>query len=491
MERLIALLTFVSVTHVQGNPLGFKPNIVILLADDLGYGDVGCYGNTTLRTPNMDALAKDGVKLTHHLAAESVCAPSRAAMLTGRYPVRTGLVATNRMRVNMFIANYVGLPDNETTIAELAKTVDYKTALIGILGFLFLNSIVFIPVTYLFFVFEHLEILNSVLFRNYDVVEQPIQLETLHDRYTKEGVQFLEERSKDNNPFLLMMSYDHAHTALRTSERFRGKSKHGRYGDAVEELDDGIGEIMNALDRFGFGRNTLVYMTSDNGAHLEERGVNGEVDGGSNGILKGGKLHGAVDGGIRIPGIFRFPAVLPSNIVIDEPTMQMDTFTTFAKLIGAKIPQNIQIDGKDLMPLLKRKKSQTPHQFFYHYCGEKLQSARYRPKTGNKVWKLVYETPDYLPGQNRCTFACICFQSIQLEEPLLYEMVSDPGEENPENIIDHMEIVKTIQEAVKKHKESLQPVPSMMTWYKVLWRPNMQPCCNFPYCNCKDPVHQS
>ncbi|KAK3093982.1 hypothetical protein FSP39_022467 [Pinctada imbricata] len=490
MEILIALLALSAITNIQGNPLGFKPNIVILLADDLGYGDVGCYGNTTLRTPNIDALAQDGVKLTHHLAAESVCSPSRAAMLTGRYPIRAGLVATNRLRVNMFIANYVGLPDNETTIAELAKTVGYKTALIGKwhlgLSKEHYGDNKFHPMNQGFdYYYGH------ILTNMKDFSREGDRLETLHDRYTKEGVQFLEERSKDNNPFLLMMSYDHTHTAIRTSERFRGKSKHGRYGDAVEELDDGIGEIMTALDRFGFGRNTLVYMTSDNGAHLEESGVNGEVDGGSNGIFKGGKAHGAVDGGIRIPGIFRFPTVLPSNIVIDEPTMQLDTFTTFANLIGAELPKNVQIDGKDLMPLLKRKRSQTPHQFFYHYCGDILQAARYRPKSGNKVWKLVYETPDYLPGQNRCTFACMCFQSIKLEEPLLYEMVSDPGEENPVNLKDHMKIVQIIQEAVKKHKESIQPVPLMMTWYKGLWRPNMQPCCNFPYCNCKDPVHQS
>ncbi|KAK3092346.1 hypothetical protein FSP39_001629 [Pinctada imbricata] len=522
------MIIFVSGAYVLGNPLGFKPNIVILLADDLGYGDVGCYGNTTLRTPNMDALAQDGVKLTHHLAAESVCTPSRAALLTGRYPIRTGFIPTTVIRVDIFVANYVGLPDNETTIAELAKTVGYKTALIGkwhlglsketygdnkfhpmnqgfdyYYGHILTNMKDFSgegdrvvlsqqPNFYkICFSAIVISIISTLIIKKYEVVEQPIHLETLHDRYTKEGVEFIEDRSKDNNPFLLMMSYDHVHTALRTSERFRGKSKHGRYGDAVEELDDGIGEIMNALDRFGFGRNTLVYMTSDNGAHLEESGVNGEVDGGSNGIFRGGKTHGAVEGGIRIPGIIRFPTVLPSNIVIDEPTMQMDTFTTFANLIGAELPQNTQIDGKDLFPLLKRKSPISPHRFFYHYCDGALQAARYRPKAGNKVWKLVYETPNYLPGQNRCLFTCVCSESIKLENPLLYEINSDPGEEKPLNLEDHKEIVLAIEEAVKKHKESIQPTPPMMDFYKMLWRPHMQPCCNFPYCSCRDPVYQT
>lgn len=143
------------------------------------------------------------------------------------------------------------------------------------------------PMVYFVFVFNNMAWLNGLLYRDFELVEQPIHLETLSYRYTQETIKFLKERERDNNPFLLVVSWDHVHTALKTLKKFRGKSQHGRYGDAIEEMDSGIGDIMNALDQFGFGRNTMIYFTSDNGAHLEETGISGQSDGGSNAPFRG------------------------------------------------------------------------------------------------------------------------------------------------------------------------------------------------------------
>lgn len=140
---------------------------------------------------------------------------------------------------------------------------------------------------YVFFAFHHVTLFNSLLYRNFDLVEQPINLETLSERYTKESIEFLENSKKENVPFLLVVSWSHVHTALITSKQFRGKSKHGRYGDAVEEMDYGTGQILSSLAKLGLADDTLVYFTSDNGAHLEERGLYGEVDGGVNTPFKG------------------------------------------------------------------------------------------------------------------------------------------------------------------------------------------------------------
>lgn len=157
-----------------------------------------------------------------------------------------------------------------------------KVGLIGVGMLLFLFVLMISPMVYIGFVFNNMAWLNGLLYRDFELVEQPIHLETLSYRYTQESIKFLRERERDNNPFLLMVSWDHVHTALKTLKKFRGISQHGRYGDAIEEMDSGIGDIMTALDQFGFGRNTMVYFTSDNGAHLEEIGMKGQSDGGSN-----------------------------------------------------------------------------------------------------------------------------------------------------------------------------------------------------------------
>ncbi|NXP78933.1 STS sulfatase, partial [Ramphastos sulfuratus] len=288
-------------THSASNP-----NIILMMADDLGIGDLGCYGNRTLRTPNINKIAEEGVTLTQHIAASPLCTPSRAAFLTGRYPIRSGMAAFSRVGVFLFSASSGGLPSEEITFSKLLKQRGYATALIGKAAYIysiashsfqskehckpgqgsvFLKGVqksLVIPIQIagitlvslavvqyigllkisfqalgccllisaislagLIFFFYHFRHLNCFLMRNHEIIQQPLSYEILTERLTKEAVQFI--RRSSDEPFLLVLSYLHVHTALYASKKFRGKSKHGLYGDAVEEMDWSVGMLLVLL----------------------------------------------------------------------------------------------------------------------------------------------------------------------------------------------------------------------------------------------------
>ncbi|XP_072812115.1 steryl-sulfatase isoform X5 [Vicugna pacos] len=433
-----------------------RPNFVLFMADDLGIGDPGCYGNKTLRTPNIDRLASEGVKLTQHLAASPLCTPSRAAFLTGRYPIRSGMASQSQVGVFLFSASSGGLPRSEITFAKLLKTEGYSTALIGKwhLGTSCHNRTDFchhplshgfdyfhgLPVTNLrdckpgdgtvftaafqLLVFSPLQVigitlltlavlkylgllrvppaaffcllflaalilvlllaflhyfrpLNCFLMRDHDISQQPMSYDNLTQRLTADAAQFLQRNAE--TPFLLVLSYLQVHTALFSSEDFAGKSKHGAYGDAAEEMDWSVGQILDVLDELKLANNTLVYFSSDQGAHVEEMSIRGEVHGGSNGIYKGGKANNW-EGGIRVPGVLRWPGVIQAGLEIDEPTSNMDIFPTVAKLAGAPLPEDRIIDGRDLMPLLRGESQHSDHEFLFHYCNFYLNAVRWHPR---------------------------------------------------------------------------------------------------------------
>ncbi|GIY87917.1 hypothetical protein CEXT_59452, partial [Caerostris extrusa] len=337
-----------------------SPNFIIFLADDLGYGDIGCFGNYSIKTPNIDNLAANGLKLNHHLTAAAVCTPSRAAFLTGRYPIRSGMESSNRNKIFFFIAASGGLPESEITIAKALKKKNYKTAIIGkwhlgndcvkkgdgchhplnhgfdyfyglplsnikdfgdegesvvttyspnfysyfslipILGitlcmmiykkhkvcFIFLGLVLVIIPIFIIIFSLNLKIINSVLMENKKIVEQPIRLKGLTQRFVEKASNFLEKQIAGKSPFFLYIPFVHVHTALFCADEFSGKSKHGRYGDNVEEMDWAVGKIMEKVENLGFLNNTFVYFSSDNGAHVEERGKNGQREGGFNGIFR-------------------------------------------------------------------------------------------------------------------------------------------------------------------------------------------------------------
>lgn len=571
VKMKVGLLLLVLLWEAKSQPAS-RPNIILLMADDLGVGDPGCYGNKTLRTPNIDRLATGGVKLTQHLAASPLCTPSRAAFMTGRYPVRLGMSPRTRMGVYIFMASSGGLPTSEVTFARLLKDQGYSTALIGkwhlginchsttdfchhplrhgfdyFYGIPITNlrdckpgsgtvftsayrSLVFFPlqiigvtlftlavlhflrlihvplgvfifffllaalILVLFLCFLHyFRPLNCFLMRNYEVSQQPMSFDNLTQRLTLEATKFI--RRNAEKPFLLFLSYLHVHTALFSSKDFANRSRHGAYGDTAEEMDWSVGQVLNVLDELGLSEDTLVYFTSDQGAHVEEVTTKGEMHGGSNGIYKGGKANNW-EGGIRVPGILRWPRVIQAGLEIDEPTSNMDIFPTVAKLAGASLPQDRVIDGRDLMPLIQGKNRHSDHEFLFHYCNAYLNAVRWHPRNSKSIWKAFYFTPNFNPeSANGCfqTHVCFCFGSFitHHDPPLLFDISRDPRERNPLTPITEPrfhDILRVMQEAADNHTRSLVEVPNQLSWWNIFWKPWLQLCCpsasSFLSCQC-------
>ncbi|KAJ0009546.1 hypothetical protein NQD34_001248, partial [Periophthalmus magnuspinnatus] len=509
------------------------------------------------RTPHMDSLASDGVKLTHHIAAAPLCSPSRAAFLTGRYPIRTGTGVFGN-GVFLFNAGSGGLPQSELTFASIAQQQGYKTALIGkwhlglncetssdhchhpnkhgfkyFFGFPLTNlrdchpghgtvfqfnkylpiktTVVILISTIIVYYFGLLPVprflvmgatslavlvtcflttfllvvpyMNCILMRNGEIVEQPFSTLNMTQRMTQEAVDFMERSSE--GPFLLLVSYLQVHTALFTSADFRGSSAHGLYGDAVQEVDWSVGQILQTLERLGLTQNTVVYLTSDQGAHLEEVSVSGERHGGSNGIYKAGKATN-FEGGIRVVGLIRWSGKIPKGLEIYEPTSNMDMFPTVVQLTGGQLPQDRVIDGRPLVDLLLGTSQSSDHEFMFHYCSFTVQAVRWRPKHRSSVFKMFHFTPNFYPvNSTGCYHTHVCFCSpnhiTTHNPPLLYDLTLEPSEStplSPGSEQDYHDIIRTMDAAVREHRDSLQPRESEMSVGKVLPKPWLQPCCS-------------
>ncbi|KAJ8252875.1 hypothetical protein GJAV_G00206540 [Gymnothorax javanicus] len=278
------------------------------------------------------------------------------------------------------------------------------------------------------------------------------------------------------------------------SEGFLGKSKHGLYGDNVEEMDWIIGRMMDAVERLGLAQNTLMYFTSDHGGHIEDADARGPR-GGWNGIYKGGKGMAGWEGGIRVPGVFRWAGRLPAGVEIDEPTSLMDLYPTLVTLAGGQLPQGRVLDGHDLMPLMEGRVRRSEHEFMFHYCGSALNAVRWHPPGSDSVFKAHFFTPNFSPeGAGGCykIKICRCYDTFITHHhpPLLFDLARDPSEStplSPDTEPRYAEVLRRVEEAVEAHKKTLAPVPDQLSWEKVLWRPWLQPCCGtFPFCSCSE-----
>ncbi|XP_035660126.1 arylsulfatase H-like [Branchiostoma floridae] len=569
MARLVWLcfLSVALITLCRGDD---RPNFVFLVADDLGTGDVGCFGNDTIRTPNIDRIAAKGAKLTQHLAAAAICTPSRAAFLTGRYPIRYGMAGRTAPLPFFLLSIPSGLPRSEVTFPQMARDHGYRTALLGkwhlglncawagdhchhpsefgfdyfyglphsndhdcdpdvkeTLGQNFarrlyrrlrlweISTSLFVVILALKY-FEYIQWktvfllsafgwslvaypyvslsngrhLNCVLMRDDDVIEMPFNISTITPRMTLEAVKFLEERKTETKPFLLEVSYTNVHHALLPNKEFRGKSRHGLYGDSVEEMDWSIGVVMATLERLGLTDNTFVYFTSDNGGHIEA----GE-EGGSNGIYKGGKGQGGSEGGIRMPTVVQWPRKIKPGTVVTEATSQMDIFPTVADILKAPLPQDRVMDGRNILPLLGGAKQPSPHDFLFHYCADYLHAVRYRPREGNVTWKAHFVSYNWDPGTTGCYSLAICQctgQGVTYNDPpLLYDVTNDPVEDRPISAASDPDVLNVIKKAVEEHKMSLTEVENQFGLSGYLPRPWLQECCNFPFCGCQENVDLS
>lgn len=360
------------------------PNFVLVYVDDMGYGDLGVFGHPTIRTPNVDRMASEGAKFTSFYSASALCTPSRAALLTGRYPIRSGLVRV------LFPDEEFGIPESEVTLGQALQKFGYATGCIGKwhLG----DKPQQAPNRHGFDFFFGLHYSNDMdgrylntynwpyppsLYRNEEKIETPVTQETLTERYNREAVDFI-RRSKDR-PFLLYLPHSMVHWPWQASAKFRGKSRYGIYGDAVEEIDWGVGEILRTLKETGLERDTLLIFTSDNGGATRPGG-------GSNGLLRGGK--GSMwEGGFREPFLARWPGRIPAGLVSTGMACTMDLFATFIGLAGGHVPSDRPIDGMDIWPQLEG--GPGPRREFYYFNSDFVSDAQLRAVRSGE-WKLHF-----------------------------------------------------------------------------------------------------
>ena len=426
-----------------------KPNFIIIFADDLGYGDLGCYGHPTIRTPNLDRMAAEGQRWTDFYVGASVCTPSRAALMTGRLPIRSGMCDDSR-RV-LFPNSAGGLPQGEVTIAEALKIQGYTSACIGkwhlghlpqylptnngfdyYFGLPYSNDMDRVggPKGREAFWRPKAEYWNVPLMRNDQIIERPADQNTLTKRYTEEAIQFI-ERSKDR-PFFLYLPHTMVHVPLFVSEAFRDRSRRGLYGDAVEEIDSCVGRILETLRREGLAENTFVVFTSDNGPWLPYN-----QHGGSAGLLRQGKGC-TYEGGMREPCIMWWPGMIQPAVIHDIGAT-MDLYTTILRLAGAQVPTDRVVDGLDLRPVLFGK-GPSPRDTVFYYRGTRLFAVRRGP------YKAHFITQSGYGGD----------KPVEHDPPLLYHLGHDPSEKY-DVAKDHPEVIAAIRKEVERHRSELVP----------------------------------
>lgn len=445
-HKIISLLLLVlSTTAVAAE----RPNVVIIVADDLGYGDLGCYGSPTIRTPHLDRMAAEGLRFTDFYSASEVCTPSRAALLTGRYPIRSGMCGHRRV---LFPNSKGGLPPNEVTIAEALREIGYATAHVGkwhlgihegsrpvdqgfqrSFGLPYSNDMdarAGLPKGASGSATPPEDGWNVPLIRDGQVIEEPADQTTLTKRYTEEAVAFIREQK--DNPFFLYFAHTFPHVPMFASPAFKGKSRAGIYGDAVEELDWSVGQVLDTLRREGLAERTLVVFTSDNGPWL----IMGD-QGGSAGLLRDGK-GSTWEGGMRVPGIAWMPGRIQPGVT-NQLAGTIDLLPTALALAGATPPPNVMLDGRDLAPLLFESKS-LPQRPYFYYRGDQLFACRLGE------WKAHFQTQTGY-GQPKADAH---------DPPLLFHLGRDPSEKR--NVAaDHADELAEIQQAVKTHQAGVIP----------------------------------
>ena len=357
---------------------GRKPNFILIFADDLGYGDISGFGlkKSPFETPNLERMAAEGAKLTNFYVPTPYCAPSRATILTGRYPFRNGVVFNPSPDAGI---NDVGLPNSEITIAEALKAAGYASICVGKwhLG----HTFQYLPRRQGFDEYYGILYSNDMrpvqLVENEKVVEYPVVQATLTRRYTQRAVDFIERSSTSNRPFFVYLAHAMPHKPLAASEDFyTPDTRDDLYADVIRELDWSVGQLLGKLKQLGLDDNTLVLFTSDNGPWY----------GGSTGGLRGMKGK-TWEGGLRVPLIARWPGKIPAGLVNNSLAGTIDVFPTILKVASVGVPTDRVIDGRDIRPLLTSAGARSPHEALFAMQGANLMTVR------SGKWKLHVRSP--------------------------------------------------------------------------------------------------
>jgi len=440
-----------------------KPNFVVVFCDDLGYGDLGCFGHPSISTPHLDRMATEGQRWTNFYVGAPVCTPSRAALLTGRLPNRSGMMSATR-RV-LFPDSKGGLPASEVTLAELLKSVGYATAAVGkwhlghlpqyrptahgfdtywgipysndmdaMKGFPNYRSTGRKDADYMPDVAQY----NVPLIHDTEVIERPANQRTITQRYTDKAIAFIKE--KRDQPFFVYLAHNLPHIPLFAGSSHKGTSRRGLYGDVIQEIDAGVGQILQTLRDLDLAEDTLVVFTSDNGPWLPFH-----THGGSAGLLRHGKGT-TFEGGMREPTIFWWPGQIKSGVQM-EMGATMDLLPTFCALSGAAAPSDRCLDGYNLAPLLQGKTKTGPRDRVFYWRQEKLYALRVGP------WKAHFITEG-------------CYGDLPKREahdtPELYHLEHDPSEKY--NIAEHHpDVIKMLQAVAEQHRDSIEPVENQLT----------------------------
>jgi arylsulfatase A-like enzyme len=455
---LALVVCFVNAAATQ-NPGADLPNFIILFTDDQGYGDLGAYGHPTLNTPNLDRMAAEGQQWMQFYVADPVCTPSRAALLTGRYPIRNGM--TSSKRGVLFPDSSGGLPQSEITIAEILKQKGYATAAIGKWHLGHLPP--FLPMAQGFDSYYGIPYSNDMnnngasniylqnadnpqyeaksshfdvpLMENENIVERPANQHTITRRYTEKAISFIEEHQ--SRPFFLYLAHSLPHIPLFTHPDFRYRSTAGHYGDVIEEIDWSVGRILQKLADLGLREKTVVLFTSDNGPWLAFK-----THGGSAGPLRAGKGT-TFEGGQRVPAIFWGPGIVKPGPV-HELGSTLDILPTLAAMSGTHIPTDRKLDGYDLSPLLKGLSSESPRKSFFYWTQGTLFAVRY------ENWKLHIRQTEPINYWR---------EIIELEKAELYDLGSDFAEKY-DRASEKPGLVRDLNKMLEAHQANItNPLP--------------------------------
>ena len=420
-----------------------RPNVILINCDDLGYGDLGCYGSTVNKTPAIDKLASEGLRCDSFYMASPVCSPSRAALLTGSYPPRIGFGSFGGLPV-LFPGHGIGLPTTEISLAMVLSNAGYRTQMIG--KWHCGDQSGFLPMNHGFDHYVGLPYSNDMgrqadtpsffpempplpLIVDNEVIEQQPDQSSLTERYVVEALKFM--RASRHDPFFLYLAHMYVHLPLYVQERFAQLSTNGAYGAAVESIDWATDVILKELKALGLEDNTIVIFTSDNGSlgnNPSPVGGDRLPLGGSNGALRGTKAH-TWEGGQRVPGIVKWPGHIAPGRVSNELLLSMDLYPTLAAVCGASVPTDRTIDGRDVRDVWFDETARSPHEAFFYYWMNDLEAVR----AGD--WKLHLSK-----------------RGTEMLE--LYNLVDDIGETN-NVVLDHPEVVEAMQTHIAWARTSL------------------------------------